>query len=135
MHDEVAHLGVVDGFSGLRLPGLMGLLVIGIDPDDVELPEVFEGDPLQIFELAPEHQMQKLARLVRRRLMCSHQNRPIALGPCAVSAACSAGLAPMKPRRAERLKSYRSSDPSRSLMIPCASLTRRSPAAKSQSCL
>jgi hypothetical protein len=65
MDDEVAHLGVIDGFSGLRLPGLMGLLVIGIYPDDVELPEVFEGDPLQIFELAPEHEMQKLARLVR----------------------------------------------------------------------
>jgi hypothetical protein len=35
MHDEIAHLRVVDGALGGALPGVIGLFVIWKDADDV----------------------------------------------------------------------------------------------------
>src|SRR5712691_1818710 len=60
MHDEVAHMGVVDGLLGLRLPGGISGSVIRINADDIELVEVLEFDLLEIGELAAENQVQQL---------------------------------------------------------------------------
>ena len=46
MHDEIAHMGVIDGLLGFRLPGSIGGGVIGINADDVELVEIPEFDTL-----------------------------------------------------------------------------------------
>src|SRR5215510_192121 len=60
MHDEIAHVGVVDGLLGLRLPGGVGGGVVGIDPDDVHLRQIPELDSAEILELAAEHEMHQL---------------------------------------------------------------------------
>ena len=62
MHDEIAHLRVVDRHLRLLLPGVVGLGVVRIDADDVERCEVAETHALQRFQLAAEHQMEQLLR-------------------------------------------------------------------------
>ena len=70
MHDEIAHMRVVDGAVGGVLPGVVGFRVIRIDADDVERLQVAELDPVERGELAPEHEMEQLlpARLWPRPL-------------------------------------------------------------------
>src|SRR5215471_19044927 len=57
VHDEVAHVSIVDGLLRLRLPGGVGGGVIGIDPDNVQLVEVSEQDAVQVGEFAAEDEM------------------------------------------------------------------------------
>ena len=45
MHDEVAHMGIVDGLLGLRLPGDISGGVIGINADDVQLARSRNSTP------------------------------------------------------------------------------------------
>ena len=61
MHDEVAHMGVVDGLLGLRLPGCVSGGVIRINADDIELVEILEFDLVEIGKLAAENQVQQLS--------------------------------------------------------------------------
>ena len=63
MHDEVAHMGVIDGLLGFCFPGSIGGGVVGINADDVELVEIPEFDTVQIGELAAEDEMQQLFAL------------------------------------------------------------------------
>ena len=60
MHDEVAHLGVVDGRLRLRLPGRVGRGVVREDADHVELRQVLELDILEALELAAEDEVEEL---------------------------------------------------------------------------
>jgi len=62
MHDEIAHMRVVDGALGSAAPGLGGFLVVWINADNVEFFGVFERDAIKLRELAAEHQMKKLLR-------------------------------------------------------------------------
>src|SRR5262249_52888488 len=48
VHDEVAHVSVVDGLLRLRLPGRIGGRIVRIDADDIELVEILELDVLQL---------------------------------------------------------------------------------------
>src|SRR5262249_34855788 len=67
VHDEIAHVRVVDGLLRLRLPGSVSGGVIGIDANDVQLVEISELDAVHIGELAAENEMQQLpaCRLIR----------------------------------------------------------------------
>ena len=47
MHDEIAHMGVVDGAMGRILPRVIGLGVIGVDADDVDRLQIREFDLFQ----------------------------------------------------------------------------------------
>src|SRR5262245_54486150 len=73
MHDEVAHMGVIDGLLGFRLPGSISGGVVGINADNVQLVEVSEFDVIQIDELATEDEVQQLSALdlIRHRLQSS----------------------------------------------------------------
>ncbi len=62
MHDEVAHLGVVDGLPRLAKPGLVGLRVVRKKPDHIQLREIFEINILDIVELAAKDEMNQLFR-------------------------------------------------------------------------
>src|SRR5262249_47303530 len=46
VHDEVAHVRVIDGLLCLRLPSGVGGGVAGINPDDVQFIEIAELDLL-----------------------------------------------------------------------------------------
>jgi hypothetical protein len=48
MHDEIAHLGVVDGGLRLGLPGRVGGRVVGKYADNVDLVEVLEDVALKV---------------------------------------------------------------------------------------
>src|SRR5262245_24886554 len=80
MHDEVAHMGVIDGLLGFRLPGSISGGVVGINADDVQLVEIPEFDVVQIGELAAEDEMQQLSvlDLIRHRL---HSSIPVVPEP------------------------------------------------------
>src|SRR3954454_23935586 len=58
--DEVAHLGVVDRLARFGVPHFVGLGVVRIDADEIELRYVLELDALKVAELAAEHEMEKL---------------------------------------------------------------------------
>src|SRR5688500_18849249 len=60
MHDEITHLGVVDGALRGTFPGVIGLFVIRKNADDVEIIGVFELGAAEILEFAAEYEMQKL---------------------------------------------------------------------------
>jgi hypothetical protein len=60
MHDEIAHLGVVDGFAGLALPGRVGGGVVGVEAYHVKLAQVLEVHVLHVVEFTAEHHMQEL---------------------------------------------------------------------------
>ena len=60
MHDEIAHLSVVDRRLRLRLPGRKGARVIGKDAHDVERREILELDPVNARQLPAEDEMQEL---------------------------------------------------------------------------
>ena len=63
MHDEIAHLGIVDGLLRLGPPCRMGAGVIRIDADDIDILEIPEFDISDPGKLAAEHEMQELLRL------------------------------------------------------------------------
>jgi hypothetical protein len=58
--DEVAGLRVVDGPLGGPAPRLMGLGVVGVDADDVELGEILEVGAVEALELAAENEVKEL---------------------------------------------------------------------------
>ena len=60
MHDEVAHLGVVDGFPRLAKPGLVRLRVVGKKSDHIKLREILEINILDVMELAAKDEMNQL---------------------------------------------------------------------------
>ena len=60
MHNEIAHLRVVDGALGGALSGVIGLFVIRKDANDVEIVGIFEFGALQVLEFTAEDEMQKL---------------------------------------------------------------------------
>ena len=62
MHDEIAHLGVVDGRLRLRLPRHIGGRVIGKHADDLHLIEVLEGVVFEIDQLAADNEVKQLLR-------------------------------------------------------------------------
>jgi len=64
VHDEIAHLGVVDARLCFRAPRRMRCFVVREDADNVELFEILELDALRRNELASENQMQQLSRRV-----------------------------------------------------------------------
>src|SRR5690242_17130527 len=62
MHDEEAHLGVIDGRLRLRPPRRIGGRVIGVEADDLDLVEILEGVVLEIGQLAADDEMKQLLR-------------------------------------------------------------------------
>ena len=60
MHDEVAHLGVVDGFARLAKPGLVRLGVVRKKSDHIQLREILEINILDVMELAAKDEMNQL---------------------------------------------------------------------------
>ena len=60
MHDEVAHLGVVDGFARLAKPGLVRLRVVRKKSDHIQLREILEINILDVMELAAKDEMNQL---------------------------------------------------------------------------
>src|SRR5262249_23213518 len=77
MHDEIAHLRVIDASLRGVAPGCMGLGIIWIDADDIERLEIGELDLVERRELAAEHEMQQLPRAGLPRLLCRHDAVPI----------------------------------------------------------
>src|SRR5258708_7854184 len=61
--EEVTHLRVVDGLRRLRPPRDIGLGVIRIDTDNVDLVEILEFDTSDVSEFTAEHEVQQLLRL------------------------------------------------------------------------
>src|SRR6202011_2502708 len=60
MHDEIAHLRIVDRRLRLRFPGSIGSCVIREDADDIERIEILEFDALDARQLAAKDEMQEL---------------------------------------------------------------------------
>ncbi len=48
MHDEIAHLRVVDGLTCLAKPGLMSRGIVGIEAHHIKFCEILEGDTAHI---------------------------------------------------------------------------------------
>src|SRR5262249_28365998 len=78
MHDEVAHMGVIDGLLSFRFPGNISGGVVGINADNVQLVEISEFDVVQIGELATEDEVQQLSALdlIRHRFAFLDSLRP-----------------------------------------------------------
>jgi hypothetical protein len=81
MHDEVAHMRIVDGTMSGVLPGVVGLGLVGIDADNVELLEIAELDSIERRQLAAEYEMKQLALA---RFSPRHTPAPVVLvqDPC-----------------------------------------------------
>ena len=62
VNHEIAHVRVVDGLLGFRLPSRMRRRIVGIDADDVDLVEVLERDVFEIGQLAADDEMKQLLR-------------------------------------------------------------------------
>ena len=62
MHDEVAHLGVVDGFARLAKPGLVGFRVVRKKSDHIQLGQILEINILDVIELTAKDEMYQLFR-------------------------------------------------------------------------
>ena len=60
MHDEISHLGVINGFARLAKPGPVGLSIIWKKPDHIQLREILEINILDIIELATKNEMNQL---------------------------------------------------------------------------
>src|SRR5215211_5016508 len=60
MHDEISHLRIVDRLACLCLPRSVGLGIIGIDAHDIETAQILKGDTIEVCQLTPENQVQKL---------------------------------------------------------------------------
>ena len=63
MHDEIAHVRVVNRLLCLRTPRRVGLGVIRINANDVDFLEILEFDISDPGEFAAKHEMQQLLRL------------------------------------------------------------------------
>lgn len=81
MHDEIAHLRIINGHLRLGLPGRIGGSVIGEDADHVDLRRVLEFRAVERLEFAAENEMEKLLGFAR---MLSH------VLPCAPGVRCRA---------------------------------------------
>ena len=64
MHDEIAHVGVVDCPLGSTLPGSLGRRVVGKDADNVEFVEIFELNTFEIRQFTAEYEMEELLGLI-----------------------------------------------------------------------
>ena len=64
MHDEIAHMRIVHGLLGLRLPGRQRARIIGEDSDDIEIVEVTELQVRERRQLAAKDEMKKLLGFV-----------------------------------------------------------------------
>ena len=62
MHDEIAHVGIVDGRLRLRLPRRIGGRIVGKYADDFHLIEVLEDVVFEIGQFAADDEMKKLLR-------------------------------------------------------------------------
>src|SRR5258708_1471788 len=71
VHDEVTHLRVVDGLLRLCPPRDVGLGVIRIDTDNVELVEILEFDTSDVSEFTAEHEVQQLSFAAHRGFLRS----------------------------------------------------------------
>ncbi len=60
VQDEVAHVGVVDRGLGAGLPRLLGLLVVRIGADELDLRGVAEHRRVQVTQLPADHDVQQL---------------------------------------------------------------------------
>src|SRR3954447_23618123 len=60
VHDEVTHMGIVDGLLRLRLPGRIGAGIVRIDADDIEFAQVAEFGTAGIVQFAAENEMRQL---------------------------------------------------------------------------
>src|SRR5690349_18451377 len=58
--NEIAHVRVVDGLLGLRLPGCVSCRIVGINAHNVEPVEILELDLGEILELAAKYEMKQL---------------------------------------------------------------------------
>jgi len=58
MHDEIAHLGIVDGLLRLRPPRRVGRGIIRIDADNIDFLEILEFDISDPGQLAAKYEMQ-----------------------------------------------------------------------------
>src|SRR6202521_3473351 len=97
MHDEIAHMSVVDGPVGGVLPGVIGLRVIGEDADHMQRLEVAELHSVERGELTPEHEVEQLLSAPPCTAFGSHLRFPARIptsaelgarglyGPCARS--------------------------------------------------
>src|SRR6188472_4034199 len=72
MHDEVAHMGIVNGAVRSVLPRVIRLRVIWVNADDVELFEIAELYSVERGELPSEHEMKQLARPFLGAVLRSH---------------------------------------------------------------
>ena len=60
MHDEIAHLRIVDRLLRLGAPRDKRACVVGEDADDVQAGKVLELHALKALQLSAEHEVQQL---------------------------------------------------------------------------
>ena len=60
MDDEIAHMGVIDGLLGLRLPCREGRGVVREQPDDLDLVEILESHVIEVKKLATDDEVKQL---------------------------------------------------------------------------
>ena len=60
VHDEVAHVGVVDGRLGAGLPGLLGFFVVAEGADELDLRQVAEDGLGRVAHFAADDEVKQL---------------------------------------------------------------------------
>src|SRR6185312_14469780 len=90
VHDEIAHVRVVDGLLRLRLPGDIGGGIVRINADDVELVEILELRAAEIGQFAADDEMEELFRGIGHRLSLGSRREPQSRR----TRACGRGRAP-----------------------------------------
>ena len=60
VNDDVFLVGVIDRRVALTAPGFVGQLVVGKDPDDLEMVEVNKIHSARIFYFAAENEVEEL---------------------------------------------------------------------------
>jgi hypothetical protein len=76
VHDEIAHVSIVDRLLRLGSPYRMGRRVIRENADEIQLFQIAEFDLLQVRKLASEDEMQQLRLSGALVQYCLPTNRP-----------------------------------------------------------
>lgn len=76
VHDEIAHVSIVDRLLRLGSPCRMGRRVIRENADKIQLFQIAEFDLLQVGKLAAEDEMQQLRLSGALVQYCLPTNRP-----------------------------------------------------------
>ena len=60
MHDEIAHVRIINGLLGFRAPCRVGGRIVRIHADDIDLRQILELGPVEVRKFSTENKMEEL---------------------------------------------------------------------------